>query len=205
MLPQILDAVHAYRADFNVVAAFVLGAFFALMLCTKFGRRLLTRAFRALTGARLRFDAYERSTVWFGVIADQRYIVSLKAVWKVTNPSKHSVTLKGFCVNGLATEHHMLSVNGSHDTEALIPPRGCADLEIFCMVQKTLTWGSGVFSADVSLIDDHGDVRSIKNVRFKYLKQSNLDSQPTPPAIHSSETAEIESRPSSRRLTEVDG
>jgi hypothetical protein len=178
MLPQILNAVHAYRPDFHVAAAFVLGALLALTLGTKFGRRFLTRAFRTLTRARLHFEANERSTVWFGVIADQRYVVSLKAVWKVTNPSNQSVTLKSFCVNGLATEHHMLSVNGSHDAAALIPPRGSADLEIFCTVRKTLTWGSGVFSADISLIDDRGDTRSIKNVQFKYLKQSNLSDQP---------------------------
>jgi hypothetical protein len=178
ILPRMLDAVHAYNVDFNVVVGFVLGALLVLTLCAKFGRQILTRALRRITRAKLRFETHERGTVWFGVIADQRYLVSLKAVWKVTNASKQSVTLKSFYVNGLATDHHMLSLCGLHDDGVLIPPRKNVDIEIFCMVQKTLTWGSGTFIADIGLIDDRGDVRIIKNVRFNYLKQTNSSSPP---------------------------
>ena len=80
ILPRMLDAIHAYNVDFNVVVGFVLGALLVLTLCTKFGRQILTRASSRITRARLRFESNERGTVWFGVIADQRYLVSLKAV-----------------------------------------------------------------------------------------------------------------------------
>jgi hypothetical protein len=179
LMPQMLDLIHAYRGGNNVAVILALGVILALIVCIS-GRRLLIRAFRRLTRARLRFEPYQRSSVWFGAIADQRYLVSLKAVWKVTNSSRRDVVLKSFHVGGLATEHHMLFVaGGSHDADALVPARGSIDLEIFCMVQKTLTWGSGVFTADICLVDDRGGVRTIKNVRFNHLKQANSVETPT--------------------------
>ena len=98
---------------------------------------------------------------------NRRYRVSLTATWKVTNTSKRSVVLKDFYMNGLATEYHILFVDGSQD--AFIPPKGCVDLEVFCMVRKTLTWGSGTFTADVSLIDDRGEIRTLNSVKFNHV------------------------------------
>lgn len=175
MLPQMLNVIYGHNA--TIILA--LCAVAALIICIS-GRGLLTRAFRNVTKARLQFEQSERSSVWFGAITDQRYLVSLKAVWKVTNASKRSVVLKSFYLNGLATEHHMLFVSGRpHDADALIPARSSVDLEIFCMVQKTLTWGSGVFTADICLVDDRGYVRTIKKVRFNYLAQSNSAETPS--------------------------
>jgi hypothetical protein len=179
LMPQMPDVIHAYRGGNNAAVVLALSVIFALIICVS-GRRLLARGLGKLTRARLRFEPYERSSVWLGAITDQRYLVSLKAVWKVTNASRRNVVLKGFYVNGLATEHHMLFISGRHhDADALIPSRGCIDFEIFCMVQKTLTWGSGVFTADICLVDDRGDVRTIKNVRFNHLKQANSVETPS--------------------------
>jgi hypothetical protein len=178
-MPQMLDLIHAYSGGNNAAVMLALGAILALIVCIS-GRRPLMRVLGRLTRARLRFEPYKRSSVWFGAIADQRYLVSLKAVWKVTNASRRDVVLKGFHVSGLATEHHMLFVAGRpHDADALVPARGSIDLEIFCMVQKTLTWGSGVFAADICLVDDRDGVRTIKNVRFNHLKQANSVETPT--------------------------
>ena len=63
----------------------------------------------------LRFEPYERSAGWFGTMDNRRYRVSLTATWKVTNTSKRSVVLKDFYMNGLATEYHILFVDGSQD------------------------------------------------------------------------------------------
>ena len=169
--PQILNLIHAYRE--NAVAIILApSAVLALIICISGGR--LLGALKWLTGARLRFELYERSAIWFGEIVDQRYLVSLKAVWTVTNFSRRNVVLKSFYVSGLATKHHMLFVDGQpHDADALVPSRSNIDLELFCMVQKTLAWGSGVFIADICLVDDRGDVRTIKNVRFSHLKQAS--------------------------------
>lgn len=74
----------------------------------------------------------------------------------------------------------MLFVSGRpHDADVVIPSRSSVDLEIFCMVQKTLTRGSGVFTADICLVDDRGDVWTIKKVKFNYLKQSNAAETPS--------------------------
>jgi hypothetical protein len=193
MLPQMLNVIYTYRDGHNAAVILALSAGLALIICIS-GRRLLARAFRRLIRARLQFEQYDRSSVWYGAITDQRYLVTLKAVWKVTNASKRSVVLRSFNVIGLATEHHMLFVSGKpHDADALIPPRSSVDLEIFCMVQKTLTWGSGVFTADICLVDDRGNVRTIRSVRFNHLKQANSVETPTGHPIEQRRNPVVES------------
>ena len=128
----------------------------------------------------LHFEPYERSAGWFGTMDNQRYRVSLTATWKVTNTSKRSVVPKDFYMKGLATGHHILSVDGSQD--AFIPPRGCVNLEVFCMIRKTLTWGSGTFTADVSLIDCRCEIRTLKNVKFNHIKQTGFTDSTRPTA-----------------------
>lgn len=171
---HILNSVHAYQRDLPTVAVVILGLLLALTLLTRGGRRLWIRALRTITGPKLRFTAYERGIVWFGAIAEQRYIVSLNGMWKVRNTSRRDVTLKSFSVDGLATEHHMLMpISGPREGGALIPAGGETDIETFCLVQKTLTWRSGAFVTDLCFIDDAGDVYKIKDVRFNHIKQNS--------------------------------
>jgi hypothetical protein len=54
----------------------------------------------------------------------------------------------------------------------LIPGRSAADVEIFCIVKKTLDWRADDFVADVRFVDDCGDVRTIKKVRFVNIKRT---------------------------------
>ena len=193
MLPQILDIIHATRDGHYGAIVLAVSVILVPIICIR-GRRFLVRAFRKITRAQLRFEQYERSSVWFGTITDQRYLVSLKAIWKVTNTSKRNVVLKGFYLDGIATEHHMLFVSDRpHDSDAPVPARGSIDLEIFCMVQKTLTWGSGVFTADICLVDDRGDARTIKNVKFNHLKQANSADTPGKQQIAQTRSAITES------------
>lgn len=179
-MDQTLHIVQAYRGNPIDAAAALFCVFLVLAMCTSFGRRMLLRPFRYLARPALRFEPYERSVGWFGTMDNQRYRVSLTATWKVTNTSKRSIVLKDFYMRGLATEHHILSVDGSQD--AIIPPRGCVNLEAFCMVQKTLTWRSGKFTADVSLIDDRGEIRTLKDVNFNHIKQTDFAASPQPRA-----------------------
>ncbi|MGB6659609.1 MAG: hypothetical protein WBE90_11065 [Xanthobacteraceae bacterium] len=130
---------------------------------------------------------------------NQRYRVSLTATWKVTNTSKRSVVLKDFYMKGLATEHHILSVDGSQD--ALIPPRCRINLEVFCMVRKTLTWGSDTFTADVSLIDSRGEIRTLKNVKFNHIKQTGFADSPRPTADLPQRGKPIQYRPDFSQLS----
>jgi hypothetical protein len=173
---QILHIIQAYRGNPIDAAAALFCVFLVLAMCTSFGRRMLLRPFKYLGSPALRFEPYERSVGWFGTMDNRRYRVSLTATWKVTNTSKRSVVLKDFYINGLATEYHILSVNGSQD--AFIPSSGRVDLEVFCMVQKTLTWGSGTFTADVSLIDGRGEIRTLKSVKFNHIKQAGFADSP---------------------------
>lgn len=171
-MDQTLHIVQAFRGSPRDAAAALFCVFLVLAVCTSFGRRMLWRPFRHLARPSLRFEPYERSVGWFGTMENRRYRVSLTATWKVTNTSKRSVVLKDFYMNGLATEHHILSVDGSQD--AFISPGGCVNLEVFCMVRKTLTWGSGTFTADVSLIDSGGEIRTLKNMKFNPIKQTTF-------------------------------
>jgi hypothetical protein len=170
---RILTLIHAHQHDFTTIAVAILGVLVVLTILTRGGRRLWIRALRTITGPKLRFTAYERGIVWFGAVAEQRYIVSLNGIWKVSNASKRDVMLKSFYVDGLATEHHMLmSVSGPRDGGAVIPAGEATDIETFCLVQKTLTWRSGAFVADICFIDDASDVHRIRGVRFNHIKQS---------------------------------
>ncbi len=171
---QILDSIHAHQADLPIVAAAVAGVFIALSILTRGGRRLWMRAFKTIRRPKLRFTAYERGIVWFGAVAEQRFIVSLNGIWKVNNSSRRDVTLQSFYVDGLATEHHMLMpVSGPRNGGALIPAGEAVDIETFCLVQKTLTWRSGTFVADVCFVDDAGDVHKLRGVRFNHIKQNS--------------------------------
>jgi hypothetical protein len=177
---QTLHIVQAYRGNPIDATAALFCVFLVLAMCTSFGRRMLLRPFTYLARPALHFEPYERSAGWFGTMDSQRYRVSLTATWKVTNTSRRSVVLKDFYMKGLATEHHILSVDGSQD--AIIPPRGCINLEAFCMVRKTLTWRSGTFTADVSLIDSRGEIRTLKNVKYNHIKQTGFVDSPQPTA-----------------------
>jgi hypothetical protein len=146
---QTLHIIQAYRGNPIDAAAGLFCVLLVLAMCTSLGRRMLLRPFTYLARPALHFEPYERSAGWFGTMDNQRYRVSPTATWKVTNTSKRSVVLNDFYMKCLATEHHILSVDGSQD--ALIPPRCRINLEVFCMVRKTLTWGSGTFTADVSI------------------------------------------------------
>jgi hypothetical protein len=180
-MDQTLYMIQAYHGLPIDGAAALFCVFLVLAMCSSSGRRMLLRPFRYLAKPALRFEPYERSVGWFGTMENRRYRVSLTAAWKVTNTSKQSIVLKEFYINDLATEHHILSVTGSQ--EASIPSRGRVDLEVFCMVQKTLTWGSGTFTADISLIDGQGEIRRLKNVKFNHIKQAGFaDSPQYPPA-----------------------
>jgi hypothetical protein len=144
-------------------------------------RRLLNSAFRAFLRPRLRFETYGRHTVWFATMVDRRYVVSLKGSWQTTNRSSRSVILKDFYVKDLSTEHRTISSSVSQGDGAVIPPKANVDVEIFCLVRKTLTWRSGPFVADVCLVDDGGHLRTIKKVRFNYFKQTDaVSSTPRP-------------------------
>jgi hypothetical protein len=179
-MDQTLHIVQAYRGNPIDAAAALFCVFLVLAMCTSFGRRMLLRPFRYLARPAVRFEPYERSVGWYGIMDNRRYRVSLTATWKVTNTSKRTVVLKDFYMKGLATVHHILSVDGSQG--AIIPPRGCVNLEAFCMVQKTLTWRSGKFTADVSLIDSRGEIRTLKNVNFNHIKQTDFADSPQPRA-----------------------
>ena len=171
-MDQTLYIVQAYLGSPVDAAAALVCVFLILAICTNFGRRMLLSPFMYLARPALRFEPYERSLGWLGTMDNGRYRVSLTATWKVTNTSKRSVVLKDFYINGLATEHHILSVDKARD--AFIPPRGRVNLEVFCMVRKTLTWGSGMFAADVNLVDSRGETRTLKNVKFNHIKQTSL-------------------------------
>jgi hypothetical protein len=167
------NLIHTHRNDFTIVAVIILGALVTLAISASGGRRLLARVLRMITGPKLSFTAHERGIVWFGTITDRRFIVSLNGLWSVTNAARRNVTLKSFYVDGLATEHHMLmSVSGPREGGALIPAGETIDVETFCLVQKTLTWRSGTFVADICFVDDAGDVHKMRNVRFNHIKQS---------------------------------
>lgn len=177
---HILSSIHAYQRDLLIAAAVIPGVLVMLTLLTRGGRRLWIRALRTITGPKLRFTAYERGIVWFGAIAEQRYIVSLNGMWKVRNTSRRNVTLKSFYVDGLATEHHMLMpISGPREGGAVIPAGGETDIETFCLVQKTLTWRSGAFVADLCFVDDSGDVYKIRGARFNHIKQNSAATSTT--------------------------
>lgn len=190
IVAHILNLIQAHRHDFTIVAVAILGMLVTLTILTRRGRRLWIRAFRTITGPKLRFTAYERGIVWFGAVAEQRYIVSLNGLWKVSNTSRRDVTLKSFYVDGLATEHHMLMpVSGPRDGGALIPAGSAIDIETFCLVQKTLTWRSGTFVADICFVEDAGDVHKIRGVRFNHIKQNSAAMTATAPPPDSREVA----------------
>ncbi len=187
---QILDLIHAHQADLPIVAAAIAGVLVTLSILTRAGRRLWMRALKTITRPKLRFTAYERGIVWFGAVAEQRFIVSLNGIWKVGNSSRRNVTLKSFHVDGLATEHHMLMpVSGPRDGGALIPAGEAIDIETFCLVQKTLTWRSGTFVADVCFVDDAGDVHKLRGVRFNHIKQSSAATTAADPLLRRREVA----------------
>jgi hypothetical protein len=169
---QFLDLIKAYRGDSTATGIIVIAVMIMPLLFTRRGRLLLIDVFRRLTKVKLRFRPFQRGIVWFGTMTDQRFVVSLNGVWTVTNPSKRSVTLKSFDVAGLATEHHMLSVCGSRDSGALVPATESVDVELFCLVQKTLTWGSGDFVADIRFVDDRGTAHTVRKARFGHIKQN---------------------------------
>jgi hypothetical protein len=172
-VPNVSEFAYTYRDHSNLIILVILCALVMLMISTKRGRRLVNSTFRFFR-PRLRFETYERHTVWFATMADGRYIVSLKSTWRTTNRSRQGVMLKDFYVKGLATEHHMISSSDSPGAGALIPPKASVDVEIFCLVRKTLTWRSGPFVADVCLVDDAGHLHTVKKVRFNYFKQAGV-------------------------------
>jgi hypothetical protein len=109
--PHYLEFFHARREEAGVLVVTFLVVIIVLAMLTEPGRRLLHRAFRRVTKAKLRFTTRERSTVWFGTMEDGRYLVSLKGIWNVANASRRAVILKQFYVRGLLTEHHILSAD----------------------------------------------------------------------------------------------
>jgi hypothetical protein len=171
LFPRLFDDLRGYVDEFNIVAPLTVGV---LVVAT-------TAAFFAIPRmikSRLRFTTYERDTVWFGEMMSQRYVVSLKATWKATNRSRRSITLKSFYVPGLATDHHILAVRGSHGGEVVVSPKTSVDVEAFCLVNKTLTWRSGDFLADVCLVDSRDRVRTVRRVRFNEIKPSRSAGHP---------------------------
>jgi hypothetical protein len=170
--PHYLDLFQARQEETSISAVGFFVAIVVLAMLTKPGRRLLHRAFKRGTKAKLRFTARERSTVWFGAMEGRRYLVSLKGIWNVANASRRDVVLKTFYVKGLSTEHHILSACNSDDATTLIPGRSIADVEIFFLVKKTFDWRAEDFVADVCFVDDRGDVHTIKKATFVNIKQT---------------------------------
>jgi hypothetical protein len=170
--PHYLDLFHARQEEASILAVTFFVVIVMLAMFTRPGRRLLRRALRRVTKAKLRFTTRERSTVWFGTMERGRYLVSLKGIWNVANASRRDVVLKTFYVKGLSTEHHILSACNSDNAATLIPGRSVADVEIFCLVKKTFDWRADDFIADVCFVDDGGDVHTIKKARFVNIKQA---------------------------------
>jgi hypothetical protein len=75
---QFLDVVHAFQGEFSGAAPLAFGLFITMTIITIPG---LLGALRQIGKSSLRFTTYERDTIWFAAMKDQRYLVSLKAAW----------------------------------------------------------------------------------------------------------------------------
>jgi len=141
---------------------------FIVFIC---GSSILVRRWRGSTKsrrARLQFVTYERGTFWTNEPFRSEEIAQLRGVWHVTNASVGKVTLKHFRLRGVTTDHHLLAVSGSDNSEWLLLPHARHDVEINCVLKEMTARRPRSFRADVCFEDGDGCEHWVRRVPFTY-------------------------------------
>jgi hypothetical protein len=153
----------------------ILVVWILLFIVFFWGGSILVRRWRRFTTsrrARLQFVTYERGTFWTNEPLRSKEIAQVRGVWHATNASAKKVMLKHFRLRGVTTDHHLLSVSGSDNSDRFLLPHEKHDVEIYCVMNRTAARRPRLFRADVCFVDSDGYKHWVRRVPFTYRTSS---------------------------------
>jgi hypothetical protein len=149
----------------------VLVVWIVLFSGSVYGGSMLIRGWWSIAKSRrasFRFETYERGTFWTKESVWPEEIIQMRGVWHVTNVSFRQVALTHFRLRDVTTEHHLLTVWGSDNSEQLLLPDETYDVEINCVIRETKDREPKSFCADVCFRDSDGKEHWVRRVPFTY-------------------------------------
>ena len=149
----------------------ILVVWIVLFFGSVYGGAMLIRGWRWIAKSRrasFRFETYQRGTFWTKESVWPDEIIQIRGVWHVTNVSFRRVALTHFRLRGMTTEHHLLTVRGSDNSDQLLLPDETYDVEINCAIRETKDREPKTFRADVLFRDSDGKEHRVRRVPFMY-------------------------------------